>query len=225
MADMTSGRIGTDEAGKGDYFGPLVVAAVWVDKSAEATLVAQGVKDSKRTTDAVSKRLARNIAALCPHQVVKIFPEKYNQLIAKIGNLNRLLGWAHARAIESLLETMEKSATPGPERLVVIADQFGDESYLRDALMKRGKTVELIQQVRAEEHIAVAAASLLARANFLDGLARLAETWQVNLPKGASNVLSAGREIRDKGGMELLNKVAKVHFRTTRQILTGKDSA
>jgi ribonuclease HIII len=217
---MKSGRIGTDEAGKGDYFGPLVVAAVWADEEMEATLVSQGVKDSKRTTDAVNRKLAKEIAALCPHQVVKIFPEKYNQLIGRMGNLNHLLGWAHARAIESLLEEIENRNPGKKDRLVVVADQFGDESYIRNALMKRGKTVEINQQTKAEEHTVVAAASILARAGFLNGLAHLAKEYQVTLPKGASNVLPAGREVFAKGGEALLSKVAKVHFRTTRQIVS-----
>jgi len=221
---MSSGRIGTDEAGKGDYFGPLVAAAVWADEEMEAMLAAQGVKDSKRITDGVSYRLAKEIAALCPHQIVKIFPEKYNQLIIKIGNLNHLLGWAHARAIESLLEEIEQRELFHAGRLVVVADQFGDESYLRNALMRRGKSVEIRQQIKAEEHTVVAAASILARVGFLDGLARLSREYEVSLPKGASHVLSAGREVVAKGGRELLCKVAKLHFRTTKQLLASPEA-
>lgn len=216
------GRIGTDEAGKGDYFGPLVVAAVWADAEMEDLLRAQGVKDSKRLTDNSCRRLAKEIAALCPHEVVKIFPTKYNSLITQMGNLNHLLGWAHARAIESLLEQLagRQPEWRGPQE--IITDQFGDEAYLQRALMKKGRSAPLLQKTGAEAEIVVAAASLLARAGFLEGLARLSAEAGLPLPKGASQVLSAGRRVLAEGGEELLGKVAKLHFRTTKQLLATR---
>jgi ribonuclease HIII len=213
------GRIGTDEAGKGDYFGPLAAAAVWADEETEEILRAQGVKDSKRASDAVCRRLAKEISRLCPHQVVKIFPEKYNSLISRMENLNHLLGWAHARAIESLLEQLEARLPNRKAPLTIITDQFGDEAYLKEALMKKGREAILHQQVRAEENIVVAAASLLARAAFLEGLERLSKEVGISLPKGATHVIPAGQAVFAKGGQTLLNKVAKIHFKTTRQIL------
>jgi len=151
--------------------------------------------------------------------VVKIFPAKYNQLISEIRNLNRLLAWAHARAIESLLEDLESPSSGRKGTLTVVADQFGDESFLKDALMKKGRDVNLHQRVRAEEEIVVAAASLLARAAFLEGLKRLSKECGIALPKGATHVLSAGRAVLAKGGQTLLSQVAKVHFKTTKQVL------
>jgi ribonuclease HIII len=219
-----SGRIGTDEAGKGDYFGPLVVGAVWADADMEAILLAQGVKDSKRTTDGVCRKLAHEIERLCPHEIVRIFPAKYNELIGQMNNLNRLLGWAHARAIESLLTKLEKEAQSGAAprargRITVISDQFGDEGYIAGALMKRGKTVALIQQHRAESETVVAAASILARVGFLDGLKRLSEDCGIALPKGATIVVPVGKQVVAKGGQALLATVAKMHFKTTKQVL------
>jgi ribonuclease HIII len=233
---IKSGRIGTDEAGKGDYFGPLVVAAVWADEELEALLRGQGVKDSKLLTDAVCKKLAREIEQLCPHEVVTIFPAKYNALIERMQNLNRLLGWAHARAIESLLEkiTVERSTfnvqrtdpkgespTLNAQRstLNVITDQFGDPEYVNNALMQRGKTVHLVQQTKAESETVVAAASILARAGFLSGLDYLSKECGLPLPKGATHVLPTGREIYKTGGLKLLSTVAKIHFKTTKQVM------
>jgi ribonuclease HIII len=223
---MKSGRIGTDEAGKGDYFGPLVVAAVWADEAMEELLRDQGVKDSKRISDAVCKKLAGEIERLCPHEVVTIFPAKYNELIERMQNLNRLLGWAHARAIETLLEKMAQpkqgeSLIPNPQSLapVVITDQFGDPDYVNNALMQRGKTVHLVQQTKAESETVVAAASILARAGFLRGLAYLSKECGLPLPKGAVHVLPMGREIYKTGGLKLLSTVAKIHFKTTKQVM------
>ncbi len=162
-----SSRIGVDESGKGDYFGYLVVAGVMIDDTAEKKLAALKVKDSKKLLDFTVTKLARDIKKICKYDIVKISPEKYNQLYKKFGpkGLNKLLAWGHARVIENLVK---KNSCD-----YVISDKFGDERYLKSALMENGKKIKLIQQVRAESDMAVAAASILARAEFLKTLKRL----------------------------------------------------
>jgi len=207
-------HIGTDEAGKGDYFGPLVVAAAYADDTALKRLPAAGVKDSKRIS--TTKRLwelEKAVKQICPiYEVVLISPPRYNELQQKMGNLNRLLAWAHARAIESVLEK-----APGVG--LALTDQFGDEAYLKRALMQRGRETRLTQQVRAEEAPAVAAASTLARAAFIRSLERLSTEAGIDLPRGATHVLPAARQVYAKGGLEALSRVAKVHFKTTKQVV------
>jgi len=97
-------RIGIDESGKGDYFGPLVIAAVFVDATTQGELKLMGVRDSKKLSDGRILELAPDIKTICPHSVIAIGPQKYNELYAKIKNLNRLLAWGHAKALETLLE-------------------------------------------------------------------------------------------------------------------------
>jgi ribonuclease HIII len=207
-----TGRIGTDESGKGDYFGPLVVAAVWANSMIEDKLLGWGVRDSKKLTDKRVVDLAAQIMVEIPHAVVIIGPEKYNELYAKIRNLNRLLAWAHARAIENLLEDVACD--------MVIADKFGDEKYIKDALLQKGREVTLIQQVRAESDAAVAAASVVARANFLERLAVLSRAVGVELRKGASDLVDqAGVQVLRAGGEDKLRGVAKWHFKNTQKIL------
>jgi ribonuclease HIII len=203
------GHIGTDEAGKGDYFGYLVVAAVYVEPEQEDALRAIGVRDSKRVSDGAARRAAKAIRAQVPCDVVRISPRRYNELYAKLRNLNRLLAWGHARAIENLLE--REPAT------VVISDQFGDEQWLRQALMRKGRQVTLVQMPRAEQDLAVAAASILARAEFLQTLETLSERVGLKLPKGSTHVIETARELWQRGGDELLGEVAKLHFRVTRE--------
>lgn len=210
---LTTPHIGTDEAGKGDYFGPLVVAAAYADEVALARLPQVGVKDSKRLTDSSLRHKEEMVKQICPaFEVVLISPAKYNELYAKIGNLNRLLAWAHARALESLLEKAECQ-----ECGVAITDKFGDESYLQRSLMARGRQVRLVQEVRAESDPAVAAASVLARAAFLRGLHGLSARLGRELPRGATHVLPSARAVYAEGGLELLGQVAKLHFKTTQQ--------
>ncbi|HVN85744.1 MAG TPA: ribonuclease HIII [Candidatus Binatia bacterium] len=205
------GWIGTDEAGKGDYFGPLVVAAVYVHEQSATLLRQAGVRDSKTLSDKRIGELAGEIRRTCPVRVVAIGPERYNSLYAEVKNLNRLLAWAHARAIEDLLGDVACSR--------VISDQFADERVLQRALQTKGKAVHLEQRHRAEEDVAVAAASIVARSEFVSRLARLGESVGVELAKGAGPpVLESGRRYVAKHGAAALAKVAKLHFRTTQQL-------
>ena len=203
--------IGTDESGKGDYFGPLVVAGVYVDPTLLPKLVSLGVKDSKTLSDRAVLALDPSIRSLCPHSVVVIGPEKYNALYGKIKNLNRLLAWGHARVIENLLEKIPCQR--------VLTDQFGDERFVREALMKKGREVKLEQRPRAEEDPAVAAASILARAEFLRRLNQLPRKIGASLPKGASPAVeAAAQDLIEKKGGEILKEVAKLHFKTTAKV-------
>jgi ribonuclease HIII len=205
------GKIGVDESGKGDYFGPLVVAACYVGPEHEAEL--EGVQDSKKLTDSRSLALDGVIRRTCPFAIVAIGPNKYNELYAKIGNLNKLLAWGHARAIENVLEKVDCDH--------VLSDQFADPRGLQRALMERGRQVRLESRVRAEADLAVAAASVLARAEFLRRLERLGEETGVRLPKGAGpEVLATAERLVRERGQGVLNEVAKTHFKTTGQVLS-----
>ncbi len=205
-------RIGIDESGKGDYFGPLVIAAVHVTPELEPDLRLMNVRDSKRISDGRILEMAPDIKLVCRHSIVAIGPERYNELYKKIKNLNRLLAWGHARALENLLEQVNCD--------LAIADQFGDERFVLNALQEKGKRIRLIQRTKAESDLAVAAASILARAEFLLRLKRLSDDIGLALPKGASpQVELAGRMIVKKHGQERLATVAKLHFKTTQAVL------
>jgi ribonuclease HIII len=207
-----AGRIGTDESGKGDYFGPLVVAGFYLEDAQDAVLRELGVRDSKTLSDKRCLAIAGTLRDAYPHSVVTVGPEKYNELYAKMRNLNRLLAWGHARVIENLLERVPCGRA--------LTDKFGDERFVREALLKRGRTIELIQRPRAEEDAAVAAASILARAEFLKRLELLSREWGMELPKGAGpQVDQAAVAFVRKNGADALAKVAKTHFKTTDKVL------
>jgi ribonuclease HIII len=206
------GWIGIDESGKGDYFGPLVIAAVHVTPRIAEDLAALNVRDSKKIADSVIRTLEVDIKTLCRHSVIAIGPERYNELYNQIRNLNRLLAWGHAKALETLLEQVPC------ERAV--ADQFGDERLILNALQEKGRQIKLEQRHKGEEDIAVAAASIVARAEFVRRLERLAAQWGVPLPKGASQAVEvAAKAVVKKHGEEGLAKVAKLHFKTTKAVL------
>jgi ribonuclease HIII len=204
-------RIGTDESGKGDYFGDLVVAGVYLDAATEPLAAELGVKDSKKLSDARVLALAPEIRRIFPSELVRISPAKYNELYEQMGNLNRLLAWAHSRVIENLL--------PRTGASLVVSDQFGEVSVLERALMRSGRAARLVQMTQGERDLAVAAASIVARAGYLQRLAALSREVGVMLPKGASHVLPIGKQLYAQGGLPLLRRVAKLHFKTTQAII------
>lgn len=205
--------IGTDESGKGDYFGPLVIAAVFTDLSISKKLKEIGVRDSKELTDQSISIIAAKIKKIegCVFDVILISPEKYNLLYDKIGNLNELLGWAHAKAIENILNV--KFA---PE---AISDKFGNEKYIHNSLQEKGKDIKLYQVTKAEKFTAVAAASILARDSFSKWFYRVKKQMNIQLPKGASQkVEEKARYIKKQLGNEVLTKLVKLHFKTTKKL-------
>ncbi|CUT04151.1 ribonuclease HIII [Candidatus Chrysopegis kryptomonas] len=210
--------IGVDESGKGDFFGPLVIAGVVSNENLNKELEKFGVKDSKKLSDKRVFELSEKIKEVCIVNVVVIKPKRYNELTEKL-NLNKLLAWGHARVIENLLKEIEKV---GFKCSSAISDQFGDENYLLNSLMQMGKKINLIQTPKADEtDIAVASASILARAEFLKQLKILSEKYGMNFPKGAGqNVINFANEFVKKFGKDELKNVAKLHFKTTKQILS-----
>jgi ribonuclease HIII len=210
--------IGTDESGKGDYFGPLVVAAVLVRPEDVPILRTLGVRDSKTVGDAEARRIAGELTSAYPTriEVVEVAPPRYNEVYDRFGrNLNRLLAWCHARAIESVLEREPCERA--------ISDKFGNERLILDALMEKGRALDLTQRVRAESHPAVAAASIVARARFLQRLDRLGREHGVKLRKGAGAPVDAvARDLFREGGIERLRDVAKLHFKTTQKAMRSR---
>ncbi len=222
--EMSQPHFGVDESGKGDFFGPMVVAAAYVDASLADAMRELDVKDSKRiTSDKKAMEIGQKLRKLLGprHTIVKIGPEAYNRLYAKMRNVNTLLAWAHARAIENMLD-----AVPSCPRAV--SDQFGNERLIRNALLKKGRSIKLEQRHRAESDLAVAAASILAREAFLVALLRMGKEYDIKIPKGASAaVQDVAVEIARKHGPEVLLRTVKCHFKTTDTVLgkVGSDRA
>lgn len=198
--------IGVDESGKGDFFGPLVIAALVAEDSDTEALRALGVRDSKALADSRILEIAAQLERRYQHAVIVIGPEKYNTLYKQMKNLNKLLGWGHARAIENVLA--ETTAD------LAISDKFAEPHRVKAALTSVSDGLELRLMVRGESVVQVAAASILARATFVRQMQRLSEKYGVTLPKGASAAVdAAGRAIVAKYGPEVLSQVAKTHFK------------
>ncbi|MEE8168880.1 MAG: ribonuclease HIII [Candidatus Hydrothermarchaeales archaeon] len=197
---------GSDEAGKGDYFGYIAVACVACD---EKTLKEMGVRDSKSLSSTQISRLEEEIKKRCIYSIVSVSPKRYNQLHKDSGgvyNLNQILGWMHAKAIKEILGQCT------PKRIIV--DKFGDEANV----LKNIEGVDISFLTSGESDRAVAAASILARAEFLRKHEALSRRLEMPLPRGSAHVKEAARKLIEKHGREILTEVAKVHFRITEEL-------
>ena len=213
--EMFEPHLGVDESGKGDFFGPLVIAGVYVDRGIARKLMEAGVQDSKRiTSDARIRALADEIrkTSMGLFEVVLIGPAKYNELYETFGNLNKLLAWGHARVIENLL--VKKPDCPRS-----LSDQFADARLIEQSLLRHGQKIQIQQRPRAESDIAVAAASILAREGFINWLEREGKKLGMRLERGVSPAVKATAEkVVETKGPDGLRQVAKVHFRTAHAV-------
>jgi ribonuclease HIII len=203
--------LGIDESGKGDFFGPLVIAGVVAAADQEKRLTDLNVRDSKKISNGKVRELSRRIKKDFVHSTVVIGPEKYNQLYEKIRNLNRLLAWGHSRVIENIAAEHEID--------IAISDKFGREELIEKALMKNGRKIALQQIVRGESRLQVAAASILARAQFLEYLERMEKEFGFVFPRGAgAPVDKAAHDLLINRGRDILDRVAKIHFRNYKKL-------
>jgi ribonuclease HIII len=213
--EMFAPHFGVDESGKGDFFGPLVIAGCYTDRGITRKLMEAGIQDSKKIG---SDKRIRELAAIIKstqgavHSVVAMGPETYNRLYAKFHNLNRLLAWGHARVIENLLGMR-------PDCPRALSDQFANPALIKRALLEKGRAIQLDQRTKAESDVAVAAASILAREKFIDSLRAAGREFQVELPRGASALVKQiGRDLIAKHGPEVLGKIGKTHFKTASEL-------
>ena len=210
MANFT--RIAISVAGKDDYFGPLIVSAIYMDAWIEAQLAMLGVHNTLSDEQAIV--VAQKIQAIAPHAIVTIGNKSYNEAFSKVGNADKLLAWSYARVIEQLAG---KAACN-----TVVASDFGDETIIKTALAKKNHQVTL-RRSSDQNDIGIAAASILARAEFVLRMAQLSKQVGITLPGGSSDISinAVEREIVAKGGQTVLLEVAKLHLKATEKVLKG----
>lgn len=207
VAPSGPAHIGGDESGKGDFFGPLCVAAAYVPTEAYPNLHKLGIQDSKRITDKKILTLKVAIEKVATYEVITLMPHKYNELYARFKNLNTLLAWAHSAAVHSVVEKV------GP--VPVLIDQFAYAHVLESAFKRKQLNVPLTQKTKAESDLSVACASILARAAFIQSLEGLSKQAGLVLPKGASvEVVRAAKTLVEQKGKGALSTFAKLHFKT-----------
>jgi ribonuclease HIII len=214
--EMFSAHFGIDEAGKGDFFGPLVIAGAYVDASLARRLMEKGIRDSKTVaSDKKIYQLAEAVRDVVGfrHEVISISPKRYNEMYGQFRNLNRLLAWGHVKVIENL-------AAKVPNCPRALSDQFARADVLERELAKKKLSLKLEQRTKGESDVAVAAASILAREGFLKGMDQLSKQAGCTLPKGASAaVKEVARSLVQEKGAESLNDLVKMHFKTYQEVV------
>ncbi|MEY3395105.1 MAG: hypothetical protein RL346_1341 [Verrucomicrobiota bacterium] len=209
-------HFGIDESGKGDFFGPLVIAGVYTDAEITRHLIQAGIMDSKRITSGAKIRQLAAVIKATPgieFDVIALRPEKYNELYASFKNLNRMLAWGHATVIEELVRKR-------PDCPRALSDQFAKAEVLQRALKQKNIALTLDQRTKGESDTAVAAASILARERFIDWMDAASQKTGFTIPLGASSaVVDAGKKLVGSHGEGILGKFAKLHFKTARQVM------
>ncbi|GAA3345758.1 ribonuclease HIII [Deinococcus persicinus] len=210
----TMSVLGSDETGTGDYFGPITVAAVYVPASKIELINELGVKDSKLLSDDYMRKIAPDLRAACVHSVLVLRNEKYNSLQAKGYSQGKMKAMMHNKALEN---TLTKMAPEKPECILI--DQFAERGVYYNYLKNEREIVQesVYFSTKAEQlHVAVATASILARAAFLKEMDRLSEIAGLELMKGASNKVDVqAARIWRKQGEEFLRSITKWHFANT----------
>ncbi len=205
--------IGSDESGKGDFFGPLVVAAFAFDNKIKKDLSDLNIKDSKELSDNEIRRISFNIKKRFPDRfsVIEIQPKRYNELYESFKNLNSILIWAHTKAIEELQNKFEYTE--------LVIDKFCAEDLIRTELNKKLNKFNLILTEKAERFYGVAVASIIARERLLKWFEKKSNELKIDLPLGASNkVNDVASHIKNKFGNDVLSELIKLHFKNFRTI-------
>lgn len=209
-------HIGVDEVGKGDYFGPMVVCAAFVDEAGLELAKKLGVTDSKKLTDAKMLEIYGEMANAVEHEVLVIQPKEYNKIYAKVKNVAVLLAQKHAESIENLLESLENKKIECNE---IVIDQFSKrKDRVTSLLGPIAKTKKFTQFHKGESDVAVAVASVFARAVFVLEWQKMEDKYGMKFPKGASNVIEVGKRFYRNNGLDGLDTVAKVSFKTTKSV-------
>jgi ribonuclease HIII len=210
-------HIGVDEVGKGDYFGPLVVVACYVNNKFADKLSQLGFDDSKNFSDRKIEELYNHVKDYPYYYPSIVMPSEYNDLVNQDGNVSIVLAKQHSKCIEKALKNLQSKDIPCEG---VVIDQFSSsKDRILNELGELGRKVKVTQFHKGESDIAVAAASIIARGIFLEQFEKMSKEYDFNFPKGASNVIDSGLSFIQMHGREELRKVAKVGFKTTQRIL------
>ena len=213
-------HLGVDEVGKGDYFGPLVVVACFLDEEFLEKISSIGIGDSKKFSDSKITEMYKLVKDHPYFYTSIIYPEEYDQLYKESKNASILLARQHSKVIEMGLGDL-KSKNVECSRVVI--DQFSSKkSRILNELGSYGKEIELIQFHKGESDMAVACASVMARGIFLEEMEKMRKKYNFNFPKGASDVIDKGQDFVKKFGVDELGNVAKISFKTTAKVLQIK---
>ncbi|MBR3490616.1 MAG: ribonuclease HIII [Bacilli bacterium] len=208
--------IGSDEVGTGDFFGPIIVTASYVDRSNISFLEELGVRDSKKVTDDKIMKIAPTLIEKIPHYSYILTNEEYNKMQDTGNNMNKIKSILHNKCILGLMKEGNYSYD------MVVIDQFTPKrnyyGYLKDEANVFRK---ITFTTKAEDKcLSVGVSSIISRYMFLQEMEKLSKKVNMSLPLGASTVVDeTGKKIVEKYGKEKLGEIAKLNFKNTEKIL------
>lgn len=208
--------IGSDEVGTGDFFGPIIVTASYVDRSNISFLEELGVRDSKKVTDDKIMKIAPTLIEKIPHYSYILTNEEYNKMQDTGNNMNKIKSILHNKCILGLMKEGNYSYD------MVVIDQFTPKrnyyGYLKDEANVFRK---ITFTTKAEDKcLSVGVSSIISRYMFLQEMKKLSKKVNMSLPLGASTVVDeTGKKIVEKYGKEKLGEIAKLNFKNTEKIL------
>ncbi len=208
--------IGSDEVGTGDFFGPIIVTASYVDKSNISFLEELGVRDSKKVTDEKIEKIAPTLMEKIPHYTYILSNEEYNKMQDEGNNMNKIKSILHNRVIMGLLKSNNYSYD------MVVIDQFTPKRNYYNYLKDESNVFRKITfTTKAEDKcLSVGVSSIISRYLFLKEMEKLSKEIGISLPLGASTVVDeTGKKIVEKYGKEKLNEIAKLNFKNVEKIL------
>ncbi|MDU9351288.1 ribonuclease HIII [Staphylococcus warneri] len=210
--------IGSDEAGSGDYFGPLTVCAAYVTKDHVKILKELGVDDSKKLTDAKIVELAEQLVTFIPHSLLTLDNVKYNERQRAGWSQVKMKAVLHNQAIANVVQKIDTHALD-----YIVIDQFAERGvYQRYALSDLPFPNKTKFETKGEsKSLAIAAASIISRYAFVKHMDQMPKSIKMDVPKGASNKVDLfAAKIIEKLGIEQLDAISKQHFKNREKAQT-----
>lgn len=206
--------VGSDEVGTGDYYGPIVVTASFVDKENIPFLIELGVKDSKKLSDEQILKIVPKIIKKIPYKTVLLSNKEYNEKYGKDMNMNKIKAILHNKVLKEMIKDNNYD--------YVVVDQFEPEKSYYNHLKECKDPVKGITFItKAEDKcLSVAVSSLISRYIFIKEIDKLGNKYDIFLPKGANYyVEDVGIKLVEKYGISVLKDIAKLNFSNTDRIL------
>ncbi len=208
--------IGSDEVGTGDYFGPVVVTAAYVEKKNVDFLLELGVKDSKKMSDNDIKRIVPEVIKRIPYNTFVLTNKQYNELYNNEMNMNKMKAILHNKVLSGFANKNKYNYD------YIVVDQFENpKSYYNHLSDAKFKVYGITFLTKAEDQcLSVACASIISRYIFLSEIDKMSKDIGMDVPKGASSLVDDfGKEIVNKYGPDKLKEIAKLNFKNTEKIL------
>lgn len=209
--------VGCDEAGKGEFFGPLVLAACYIPIEMRDEIVGLGVDDSKKLTDDKIITIVEKLQEKVLFELNIVNPGRLNQRWRKIKNISEIMAQEYAVIIKKVsneIGDFKKQGAIVVDRFTKISSRM-EKSLDEVGISMGGDGVKCVQIPNGERYLSVAVASVLARAKYLEVMNDYELEYERKFPRGYSGVVEFSEKFIEDFGSEVFQSVAKTFFKTS----------